>query len=86
MGHVYIIKSQTTGKTYIGQTADVGKRLAYHNDQGNRLTLHTKRNPGPWMLIYSEEYETRSEAIKREKFLKSGKGRAFLKTIFASGS
>ena len=37
---------------------------------------------GPWELIYWEEFKTRTEAIKREHFLKSGKGREFLRLKF----
>lgn len=36
---------------------------------------------GLWKLVYKEEYTTKTEALKREKFLKSGKGREFLKHI-----
>ncbi len=38
----------------------------------------------PWELVYKEMYITRKEARQREKFLKSGKGRDFLKQILAS--
>jgi putative endonuclease len=85
MYYVYLIRSRTTGKTYIGQTSDMEKRLAYHNDPANRLTLYTKRNQGPWLLVYSEQYASRQEAVKRERFLKSGKGRAFIKNKIESG-
>ena len=46
-----------------------------HNFRNNRFTS----NKGPWELIYKEEYPNRSLAMKQEKFLKSGKGREFLK-------
>jgi len=35
----------------------------------------------PWKLIYTETYNTRAEAMKREKFLKSGQGRKYLNSI-----
>jgi predicted GIY-YIG superfamily endonuclease len=41
---------------------------------------HTK-NKGPWKIIHSEKYPTRSEAIFRERFLKTGKGRLFIKSF-----
>ncbi|MBI5805730.1 GIY-YIG nuclease family protein [candidate division TA06 bacterium] len=85
MYYVYLIRSRTTGKTYTGQTSDMEKRLAYHNDPANRLTLYTKRNQGPWLLVYSEQYASRQEAVKRERFLKSGKGRTFIKNKIESG-
>ncbi len=49
----------------------------YHN-QG--LSNWTKSR-GPWTLVHSEQYENKTEALKREKFLKSGKGREYLKSI-----
>lgn len=79
MYYVYVIKSESTGKSYIGQTADLDKRLKQHNDPLNNMSRYTKQNKGPWKLIYKEEVINRSEALKRERFLKSGKGRDFLK-------
>jgi len=69
----------TTGQTYIGQTSNITRRLEQHNDPNFELTLHTKRRKGPWELIYSEEYETRAQAMKREKWFKTGRGREFIK-------
>ena len=62
---------------YTGHTQDLESRLAAHN---RGLSRYTKQR-GPWVLVYSEEFETRSEAMKREKFFKSGKGREALKEI-----
>ena len=61
---------------YFGQTGDIEKRLADHN-QGN--TGFTTKAGGPWKLVYKEGWETRSEAMKREKYLKTGAGRDFIK-------
>ncbi|MFZ2804176.1 MAG: GIY-YIG nuclease family protein [Patescibacteria group bacterium] len=69
------------GKLYIGQTSDLDKRLAAHN-QGN--TGYTTNIGGPWNLVYKELYQTRSEAMKREKELKTGKGRDFIKRALQS--
>ena len=75
---VYILQSKTTGKTYVGQTSDLSKRLAQHNDPDCRFTLYTKRNKGPWVVIHTEQFATRSEAMKREKQLKTGTGREWI--------
>ncbi|MCP4638913.1 MAG: GIY-YIG nuclease family protein [bacterium] len=72
---VYILRSESTGKTYVDQTNDLKRRLAQHNDPDCRLTLHAKRHKGPWGLLHSEEYATRTEAMRYEKQLKSGQGR-----------
>ena len=77
MFYVYVLVNPQ-GKIYIGQTSDLQKRLKQHNDPDCKLTLYTKRNPGPWKLAYYEVYETRAMAVRREKQLKSGKGRAWL--------
>ncbi len=76
---VYVLKSESTGKIYIGHTSDFERRIRQHNDSQCNLTLYTKRNPGPWILVYKEEYHTRVLAIHREKFFKSGHGRKWLR-------
>ncbi len=78
---VYLLRSQTNGKTYVGQTDNLARRVSEHNDPSCRLTLYTKRNSGPWELVYSEEYPTRTEAMRREKFLKSGQGREWVHAL-----
>jgi putative endonuclease len=77
MFFVYVIYSDTIGRKYIGQTEDLERRINEHNN--GLLGVYTK-NKGPWRLVYFEQYQTRSEAMKREKELKTGKGRDFLKT------
>jgi len=76
---VYILQSESTAEIYTGQTADLARRVAQHNDPGCRLTLHTKRRRGRWKLVYWEEYGTRAEAMRRERELKTGKGREWIK-------
>ncbi len=58
-------------------TSDIDRRILEHNDG---LVKSTK-NRRPLELIYSEKFEAKSEAMKREKFFKSGRGREFLKSI-----
>ncbi len=71
---VYVIKSQSHNTRYIGSTDNALKRIKEHNLGKCRYTSGRK----PWKLIYQEKYLNRSEAIKREKFLKSGQGRKWL--------
>jgi putative endonuclease len=80
MYFVYVIRSQTVGKLYIGHTQDLEKRLKEHNDPDCFSSKYTKRVPGPWFLVYSESYATRSEAFRRERWLKTGRGREFLRS------
>lgn len=79
---VYVIKSLTTGKIYIGQTKDLDKRLSRHNGELiSKAGSYTKLNKGPWVTVYKEEFTTRTEAIEREKELKSYRGREFIRSL-----
>ena len=75
---IYIIESETTGKIYIGHTSDLERRLREHNDRRVGKRRYTRKQQGPWRLIHFEEMESRSHAMRREKFLKSGKGREWI--------
>jgi putative endonuclease len=78
---VYVIRSEE-GYIYTGCTEDLEHRLFQHN---NHLAGWTKRGT-KWKVIYSEKYSTLSEARKRERWFKTGTGRAYLKSIVNSGS
>ena len=71
MYYTYILKSLASERYYIGQTGDLELRLQSHNEN---LVKSTK-NRGPWEIVYFEEYETRSQAMQRERYLKSLKSR-----------
>ena len=72
--YVYVLWSEILQKRYIGSTGNLNLRIAQHNRGCSRFT-----KPGiPWQLVYKEEYTTKTEARKRENFLKSGVGRNFL--------
>ena len=75
----YVLASKTTGETYVGQTEDLARRIAEHNDPNNRRTLHTKRRLGPWILVHWESYRSRADAMERERFFKTGHGREWIK-------
>jgi putative endonuclease len=77
MYYTYVLRSLKDHKRYIGSTDNLSKRVKEHNDG---LVKSTK-NRRPLILIYSEEFNSKSESLKREKFFKSGFGRGFLKKI-----
>ncbi len=81
MYFVYVIRSESTGRTYIGHTGDLEKRLSEHNDPACFSSKFTKRVPGPWSLVHKEVYMTRGEAFRRERWLKTGRGRDHLKSL-----
>ena len=74
---VYVLRCLKNNYRYIGQTNNLNKRLDEHNSGLSKST----KNIRPLVLDYSEEYATRSKAMKRERFLKSGKGREWLTSI-----
>ena len=76
---VYALRSKRDGGFYVGMSSDVKERLEYHNQGYNRST----RSRTPFELVYLEERVSRLEARKREKYLKSGIGRKFLKERLA---
>jgi putative endonuclease len=77
MFYVYVLKSINYKNCYVGSTEDVGKRLIEHNTSRCRYT----KGRIPWQLIYKESFVSRSEAMKRESFLKSGQGRKYLDKV-----
>jgi len=77
MYYVYVLKSLKDGNLYIGQTGNLEKRIAEHNSGMCKST----KSRMPLELIYKEECATRSEAMKREKELKSGKERERIKKV-----
>ena len=81
MYYVYTI-TNNEDKIYIGQTSDVEKRLKRHNGiLKNKKSSYTHKNKGIWTLVHKEEFLTRKEAIAREKYLKSYRGRKFLREL-----
>ena len=74
MYYVYVLLSLNYQTRYVGSTDDIDRRLKEHNQGKSRYTKGRK----PWKLIYKESYNTKEEALEREKFLKTGKGRELL--------
>ena len=68
---VYVLYSENHSKIYIGQTSNLIERFVSHNKLGNDWTARYR----PWKVVYCEYFENRTTAMKREKQLKSQKGR-----------
>jgi putative endonuclease len=77
---VYILRSESSGRYYIGQTQDLDQRVAYHQANYSK----SLKNRGPWSLVYHEEFPTRSDAVRRERYLKSQKDRAFIDRLVSA--
>ena len=70
MYKVYILQSRIKNRYYIGHTEDLDNRLSVHNSGRVRSTKAYL----PWNIIYTENFQTKSEAQKREYEIKSYKG------------
>ena len=78
MYFVYVLWSQKIIKRYVGSSDDAESRLVEHNRGSNKFT----KGGIPWIKIHQEEFATKTEALKREKYLKSGQGRKWLDRMF----
>jgi putative endonuclease len=72
---VYVLFSVTYNKIYIGFSSNPEARLAAHNAENGKGYTHAFR---PWKMIHTEHFSTKAEAQRREKQLKSAKGREFI--------
>jgi putative endonuclease len=78
MRSVYVLRSLRNGKRYVGCTGQaVTIRLRQHNSGRSRWTSQN----GPFELLHVETFAEKGEAMRREKFLKSGAGRQELKVL-----
>ena len=65
------MRSQKTGRRYVGSCEDLRERIRRHNAGDSKAT-----KPGaPWILVHSESFVSRSEAAQRERYYKTGRGR-----------
>ena len=75
MYFVYVIQSKKDRRFYTGFTRDLQNRLLEHN--AGRVSSTKERNP--FDLIYYEACLNEQDALAREKYLKSGMGKRYLK-------
>ncbi|KIA97038.1 endonuclease [Flavobacterium sp. KMS] len=77
---VYILYSEKFNKNYTGYTSNLIERFKSHNFLETKgYTLKFR----PWEVIHVEFFSSKSEAMKREKYLKSGIGREFIKNLIS---
>ena len=74
----YVLYSEKFKKHYYGFTSDLEARLISHNELGRKDWTTRYR---PWKVIYTEVFDSKLLAMKKEKWLKSGAGREFIKTL-----
>ncbi|WP_299288653.1 GIY-YIG nuclease family protein, partial [uncultured Mucilaginibacter sp.] len=81
MFYCYILFSPSLNKYYIGSTGDVEGRVRRHNANHKGFTGHAC----DWVLAYQEEFNTKSEALKRERQIKSWKSRKMIEKLIIEG-
>jgi len=74
--YVYVLLSLKDNEMYTGYTADLRARMRYHEDG---LVPSTK-NRRPFQLVYFEGCLNQQDATRREKYLKSGNGKIYLRS------
>jgi len=80
MFYVYVLQSLRDGRTYIGFTDNVERRLSEHNAGRSIATKHRR----PFKLLFTEKFDCAPDAKRRERWWKSGAGRRSLKEYFAN--
>ena len=78
---LYILYSERLDHYYVGYTNDLERRLSEHN---RRKGKYTDRGI-PWTLVYTEDYETKSDAEKREAYIKGRKSRLYIESLIQGG-
>jgi putative endonuclease len=78
--HVYALYSPRLDLIYIGQSSKLHERVPEHNKGYSKFTSRTN----DWILVYSEQCPNRKIAMKREKQLKSYRGRQFIRSIISN--
>ena len=74
---VYILFAPCYSKHYIGFTSNIELRLKSRNESGKDWTARYR----PWKLIYTKEFDSKAPVKAFEKWLKTGAGRDFVKTL-----
>ena len=78
---VYILFSKNYSKTYTGFTSNLIERFKSHNVLGVKGYTIKYR---PWEVVYVEFFTSKADALRKEKFLKTGIGREFIKELISS--
>ncbi len=75
--YVYILHSAILDKFYVGYTAQLEQRFLRHNQKSKGFTGKVN----DWLLVYQEEYPTQSQALAREKQIKSWKSKIKIQAL-----
>jgi len=77
---VYVLYSQSYKKIYIGYTSSLEERFKSHNELATKgWTIRFR----PWEIVHKEIFESKVNAMRREKELKSAKGREWIRQLIS---
>lgn len=80
MYYTYILQSFKDNSFYIGYTSNLRIRLDFHNSGSSKYTAKKI----PWKIVYYEVFDNKTEAVRREKFLKKQKNKDFYNRLVNS--
>ncbi len=80
MFYTYILFSQARNKYYIGATGNLEQRIQKHNEKHKGFTGHTQ----DWKIVYSEAFQSLSEARQRELQIKRKKSRKYIEFLISN--
>ncbi len=80
--YVYILHSQLKDRYYIGSAADTQKRLLRHNAGATPST----KSGRPWKIVYTKDFDSKTEALKFENYLKRMKSRKLIESLLYDSS
>jgi putative endonuclease len=78
---LYILYSKSTDCYYVGFTNSIERRLSEHNRKKGKFTDRGI----PWELVHAERFDSKHEAMERERFIKSKKSKTFIQNLIISG-
>ena len=81
MYFIYILYSISANKYYVGHTDNIERRLFEHN---NGMTRFTSNIASDWIIMYTETFESRTLAAKREREIKARKSRVYIQSLIAN--
>ena len=81
MYFIYILYSESANKYYVGHTDNLERRLFEHN---NGMTRFTSNIASDWIIMYTETFESRTLAAKREREIKARKSRVYIQSLIVN--
>ena len=78
--YIYILYSGSLDKYYTGSCEDLSERINNRHNAGRNIST---KGGIPWILKYSEIFDTRGEAVSREMQIKKKKSRKYIEWLIS---